>query len=228
VILGSADAFAVYPQTNPPPTHLDPTPPALPRCIPFETTPPTEPLIALCKQGIILDVMLGGGSTSLVKENGDAGVVSVGASVFYYYGWFEVGAGYTVQGSFGPSTVVYGALVGVNAEPEPTVRFDLLAEVGADVVSGFGQDLLQSAVTSDTVTLPYVGGRGSFSVRLGEARRWLFGIWLAGGATTSQSTIHPVVDNCAPMGACPQQLTFTAGGSTWSLGLHLGGKIAVW
>jgi hypothetical protein len=94
-------------------------------------------------QGIVLDGWLGGGATSVVKEEGRTGTVGFGLTGLYRFRWFELGLGYTLQTAvFTLTSQVPGVLVGAKIDPAPWFRLDLLTETGAYVVSGVGSEFL--------------------------------------------------------------------------------------
>ena len=192
------------------------------------------PRAALCQdapvhdQGIVLDGWLGGGSTSVVKEAGAAGTVGIGVTGLYYWQWLELGLGYTLEGAiFAFSAQVPGVLAGAKIDPVPWLRFDLLGEGGAYVVSGVGGGLFATALSGDQASLPYLGGKVGISFLPGSAHRFLLGWWVNAGEAVGQRTMYPLVKSCV-FGCSVTEETFTFGGASWSMGLRLGGDISQW
>jgi hypothetical protein len=190
--------------------------------------PAVEPIPAhdARHQGIVLDGWLGGGVTSVVKEDGATGTGGLGLTGLYYYRWFEVGFAYNVQvGQF--ISQVPGVLVGVKLDPVRWFRLDLLGEGGADIVSGVGSGLFQTIESGGQATLPYLGGRAGASFLLGRAHRFVLGWWVNAGEAVGQVIVQSVVQSCL-LGCSTENDTFTFGGTSWSMGLRIGGEIAQW
>ena len=128
---------------------------------------------------------------------------------------------------FGSSSTILGVLAGVKGDPLPWLRLELLAEGGANSVSGAGTELFSSSLSGDNAVLPYLGGRAGVSALLGHSRRFVLGWWVSGGDDVGQVTIHPVIQSCFLM--CSQTAeTFTIGGPSWSTGLRIGGELSRW
>jgi hypothetical protein len=181
-------------------------------------------------QGIVLDGWVGGGATSVVKEEGATGTVGLGLTGLYCYRWFEVGFGYTLQTGFLTLTsTVLGTLVGVKTDPDPWFRLDLLAESGAYLVSGVGNGgfLGPSVVSGGQATSPYLGGRVGASFLLGRAHRFVLGWWVNAGDAVGHTTVQSGVQSCL-LGCSTEQESATFGGGSWSTGLRIGGEIAQW
>ncbi len=179
-------------------------------------------------QGIVLDGRLGGGASSAVREQGETGTVGIGVTGLLYYRWFELGLGYTEESAvFTFSAHVPGVLAGVKLDPAPWLRFDLLAEAGAYMVSGVGGDLFSSTQSGDKASLPYLGGKAGVSFLPGSAHRFLVGWWVNAGEAVGQTTLYPVVSSCF-LSCTVGQETRTFGGASWSMGLRIGGDIFQW
>jgi hypothetical protein len=192
---------------------------------PGASPPPPAPAL---EHEIVIDGWLGGGSTAAVREEGAAGTIGIGVTGLYAYRWLELGLGYTAEAAiFAFSAQVPGVLAGVNLEPVPWLRFDLLAEGGAYVVTGVGGGLFTTVESGGSAALPYVGGKASVSLRLGSAHRILLGWWVNAGDAVGRTTLYPVTETCF-LGCSTNQETFTFGGSSWSMGLRVGGAVPRW
>jgi hypothetical protein len=175
----------------------------------------------------VLDGWLGGGASSVIKEDGTAGTVALGLTGLYYHRWLEVGLGYTAEAAlFYFTTQVPGLLAGVKLDPVPWLRFDLLAESGASIVSRVGSGLFVKSLQGDDAALPYLGGKASVSVRVVK-HRVLIGWWVNAGEAMRGTTLNPTVETCF-LGCSVSQQTFTFGGESWSMGLRIGGDLVEW
>ncbi len=185
-----------------------------------------EPVVR--DRGIALDAWLGGGATSAIKESGTQGTLALGLTGLYRRRWLELGLGYRREGALFEFTAdIPGALAGVTMDPAPWLRFDLLAEGGAYVVSNVGRDLFATSLSGGTAALPYVGGRAgvAFLLFTGPTHsRFLLGWWVNAGDTVGATTLAPVVNHCF-FGCAASSDTFTFGGPSWSTGLRFGGDI---
>jgi hypothetical protein len=195
-------------------TPAAPAPPA---------SPPIEP-----DEGVVLEGWIGGGANATVQEQGWGGGLALGVTGLYHSRWFEAGLAASGQFAlFSSSSTILGVLAGVKADALPWLRLELLAEGGANSVSGAGTELFSASLSGDNAVLPYLGGRAGVSALLGHSRRFLLGWWVSGGDDVGRVTIHPVIQSCFLM--CSQTAeTFTIGGPSWSTGLRIGGELSRW
>jgi hypothetical protein len=226
---------------SPPPAPSSPDPPiSPPSTVPSpaaSSAPPTSEAATSASeavppkktQGLVLDGLIGGGVTSVVKEDKNAGVVVFGFTGLYHSQWFELGTSFTVQDTvFGFASVIFSGLAGVKADDlDNHVRYELLAEGGADFVGGVGGGILVNSVEHGSATLPYLGGRGGMSFLLGERHRFVLGVWTSAGEAIGTTVIHPVVNSCF-LGCSSDTETYTIGGFSWTAGLRIGGEAAEW
>lgn len=187
--------------------------------------PPSVDASPVGDHGFMLDVWLGGGRSAALKETVRWGA-GVGVTGIYHYRWLELGVGYRVEAAvFSYVSQVPGVLAGVKTDPYPWLRFELLAEGDAYIVSDVGDELFSTVVSGETGAVrPYLGGRWGMSLLLGDPHQFLLGWWVNAGEATGQVTMHPVVQSCF-LGCSTETETFTLGGPSWSMGLRIGGEI---
>jgi hypothetical protein len=106
-------------------------------------------------------------------------------------------------------------------DPNPSSRFELLAEGGVQSISNIGGGLFSNVVAGGNATLPYFGARGSLSALLGRSHTFLLGWWLNVGSTLVHTTVNPTVQFCF-LGCSTATETHDVGGWTFSTGLRLG------
>jgi hypothetical protein len=112
------------------------------------------------------DGSLGGGSSAVVKEDGWTTTIAQSLTGLYHNRWLEAGFGLTLQGAIFNFSVFRPALLaGVKTDPVQWLRLELLAEGGADVVSGVGRGLFSTVVSSHATVFgrksePFLPSRG--------------------------------------------------------------------
>jgi hypothetical protein len=204
-----------------------------------ETTPdpddippqaPPEPYLRGCEgctHGLALDGSLAGGATRVVHESRWSGFAGIGFTALYNDRWFELGAeGRFETELFGSNFMTLAGLVGGKSEPEPWLRLELLAAVGAEAASSIGSGLFRNS-SGGGATQPYLGGKASVAFLLGRSRRFLLGWWLNGGDALGETVVHPLVQTCF-LGCDQSQQTYTIGGPSWSTGIRIGGVASLW
>jgi hypothetical protein len=180
-------------------------------------------------QGLVLDGWIGGGATGVVREDSNTGFIAFGFTGLYHTQWFELGMSFTIQDTvFAFDSAIFSALAGVKTEVMGgVVRYELLAEGGADFVGGVGGGLFANSVDHGSATLPYLGGRAAISYLLGNSHRFVLGAWVSAGDAIGTTVVHPVVSSCF-LECSTNTETYTIGGPSWTIGLRIGGEAAVW
>ena len=170
--------------------------------------------------GFTFDNWIGGSSGPEVDGRGRGGA-AFGATALAQYGLLDFGLGVTLAGAlFDASSTIYGVLAGVRLDPEPWLRFELLAEGGLEHVSDVGNDIFSQSFDG-TATLPYVGGRASLALLPGAAHLFLLGGWFTAGSTTAHSTVNSTVETCFISCGTTHQ-AHTVGGPSYAAGLRFG------
>lgn len=172
--------------------------------------------------GALFDGWFGFASEAVAGSS--TGVFTIGATALVQYEWLEAGVAWTDMGAlFTESTSIYGGLAGVRFDPFSWTRVDLLLEAGAERVT-LPSAYFFTTVSAGTATVPYLGGRASFSLLLGRTHRMFIGWWLNAGASTENQTLPATVETCL-LQCTKFDVHYTIGGASLATGPRIGGYI---
>jgi hypothetical protein len=185
--------------------------------IPGRSSTEVEPMVDF---GVTVDGWLGGGGGSF-----GGGGFATGATGLVQYKWLDAGLGASLRsGLFTPTTSFVSGLAGVRIDPVSWFRIDLLAETGAQMMSGAGTSIFSGTLRGGSATLPYLGGRVGLSFLIGRSHRFVLGLWAILGSSLGHQNTLATVETCF-FGCDVTTNTYSVGGSTFMTGLRLGAFI---
>jgi hypothetical protein len=160
------------------------------------------------------------GSGSYSSATGGAGI---GADVSMRKGLVRFGTLTDAQFFLaGTGSVHAGAFVGPTWAPRQSLRFDAVAELGGNYISGIGQGLFVTQVSGGTsALLPFTGIRLSAAWRSQGRHHAIVGLWVGLREDLTRETRTPEVTNCL-LSCSTSPETWRLGGETALAGFRVG------